>query len=69
MVDGKRLVYPAENAVNGIIYGQYEFSHTNTGGGNQWWRIDLGKVQTVKVVELYVRTDQESKLTTINRHF
>ena len=55
--------------MNGIIYGQYEFSHTDNAGGDQWWRIDLGKVQTVKVVELYVRTDQESKLTTINRHF
>ena len=58
--------YSAINAVNGIIYGEYEFSHTG-GGDNEWWRIDLGKVQTVKVIELYVRTDQESKLITINK--
>ena len=60
MVDGERLVYPAENAVNGIIYGEEEFSHTR-GGTGQWWRVDLGSVQTIKIVELYNRNGLNCK--------
>ena len=62
-------IHNALDAVNGIIYGINEFSHTDNAGGNQWWRIDLGKLQTVKVVELYVRTDREGKLTKINKYY
>ena len=48
--------YIASNAVNGILYGTNEYSETQ-GGPNQWWRVDLGSLQSIKVVELYSRND------------
>ena len=44
----------ASNAVNGILYGIIEYSETQ-GGDNQWWRVDLGSLQSVKLIELYSR--------------
>ena len=46
--------YIASNAVNGILYGTNEYSETQ-GGDNQWWRVDLESLQSIKVVELYSR--------------
>ena len=46
--------YIASNAVNGLLYGINEYSETQ-GGDNQWWRVDLGSVQSVKLIELYGR--------------
>ena len=49
--------YTASNAVNGILYGSNEYSETQgiSTGPNQWWRVDLGSLQSIKVVELYSR--------------
>ena len=49
--------YMASNAVNGILYGINEYSETG-GGDNQWWRVDLGSLQSIKVVEVYSRNSQ-----------
>ena len=46
--------YTASNAVKGILYGTNEYSETQ-GGDNQWWRVDLGSLQSVKLIELYSR--------------
>ena len=40
--------------MNGIFYGTNEYSETQ-GGDNQWWRVDLGSLQSIKVVEVYSR--------------
>ena len=65
IVNREMLEYPAENAVNGIIFGEREFSHTE-GGAGQWWRVDLGSVQPVSIVELYNRNGLNCK--SILRH-
>ena len=53
--------YIASNAVNGILYGTNEYSETQgntTAQPNQWWRVDLGSLQSVKLIELYSRDDK-----------
>ena len=65
IVNGEMLEYPAENAVNGVIYGKREFSHTE-GGPGQWWRVDLKSVQPVRIVKLYNRNGRNCK--SILRH-
>ena len=57
--------YIASNAVNGIFYGINEYSESGN-GPNQWWRIDLGSLQSIKVVELYSRSDRRKFTNSLN---
>ena len=43
--------------MNGILYGTNEYSETQ-GGDNQWWRVDLGNLHSIKLIELYSRNEQ-----------
>ncbi|XP_067942827.1 uncharacterized protein [Watersipora subatra] len=50
----------AKKAVDGVLYGKLESSHTN--GDKSWWKVDLGKNRSVAQVVLYSGTGEASNL-------
>ena len=53
-------LYPAGNAVNGIIDVD-DFSHTLSETTNQWWLVDLMKPYDVTTIDFYNRQDADSE--------
>ena len=63
-----RAYYPASRAVNGIIQGDDEFSHTLNSGGIKWWKVNLENKYSLGQIKLYNRAGFSKSLLSLIKY-